>query len=179
MIIQKSAPALIAKSLRHKDNNNTNSQLDYWMPAGCSLKLSMTTCSGAISLFTQVVYFFIPLSFFPEAHKSRTPSDAVSPQGSVGSKREAQSACPLMRTLKLMYPFASSKVDLKKSEIHSKGPSHCPAADQSLSSAQLCSIPFRFSSILNASCAQILLRAGGLSDCHTCVHSDSVPCAEN
>lgn len=149
------------------------------MPASCSLKLSMITCSGTINLFNQVVYFFLPLSFFPEAHKSRTTSDAVTPQGSVGSKRKAKSACPLMRTLKLMYPFASSKVDLRKSEIHSKGPSHCPTADQSLSSAQLCFNPFRFSSILNASCAQILLTAGRLSDCHTCVHSDSVSCAEN
>lgn len=72
----------------------------------------------------------------PLSHKSSAPSDVVSLQGSEWSKRESRERCLLMRALKLMCPFSSSKGDLKKSEPLSEWPSHCPAVDQSQSLTQ-------------------------------------------
>lgn len=90
------------------------------------------------SVYPGHVYLF----FIPIMHGARFHTNQVHLQmsclcrGLSDRRGESRERCLLMRALKLMCPFSSSKGDLKKSEPLSKRPSHCPAVDQSQSSTQ-------------------------------------------
>lgn len=112
----------------------------------CSLRLSNTERWDAVHLFTQVVSVYVLFQSCTVLGSTQIKCTFRCRVSTGGWMIEEEMRCLLLRTLKLMRPFASSEGDLKNSEMLSEWHNHCLTADQSQSSSQLSSTLFRLQS---------------------------------